>query len=113
MNTTIEKRKHYPCSCGCGRQAHIGAMRIVTDDNERFPILPGCEPSFCRRRAAIRHLNELVRERHPWPKRMVMAPIMFHLQRVGRTPFLLSVRASLIFGSPRWLGLRLGRLWKI
>lgn len=58
--TSIDRRPLLDCSCGCGQQATLPHLRVISTEKGTMLILPGCIPAYEERAASQKQLREIV-----------------------------------------------------
>lgn len=113
---TIDRRPKLHCDCGCGQRATLPHFRILTINDRRRFILPGCERIYREEQAALEQLRGLMRAHKTWGARLPHVASVYRLQRQiharratgRRTAF----RSAMMFALPRKAGLLLAKFWK-
>lgn len=110
---TIERREQFLCACGCANYGPISRFTIVEDHGDRFPVLPEHSATFRERLAATKQLIELVATAGSWRRRVSKCSTVFRLQMAIRNNTRIAWRSATLFALPKWLGLKLGPIWRL
>lgn len=116
--TSIDRRPLLDCSCGCGQQATLPHLRVISTEKGTMLILPVCIPAYEERMAAQKQLREIVtRQRSLW-QRVKSCRSVYRLQRAifarqgARAARRTALRSATVYLVGRRLGLLVSMCWR-